>query len=90
MTHICIDLEITPYSNDWPIELLTYYQTPAEWSAAHYTPDQPPEPGLPPPPLCEPLLEAPFTSPPDSLQLLPPPLPDPSWQAPPPELQSSA
>ena len=67
MTHICIDLEITPYSNDWPIELLTYYQTPAEWSAAHYTPDQPPEP-IQDPDISPPAIE--LAKPP----ALPPPL----------------
>ena len=71
VTHICIDLEITPYSNDWPIELLTYYQTPAEWSAAHYTPDQPPEPGQPLSCQAPPTLEA---------IPIPPPETDPPWR----------
>ena len=60
ITHICLDLEITPHATNWPTELLTYYQTPAEWSAAHYPPDQPPDltqdpsTALPAIPLAEP------------------------------------
>ena len=85
VTRICIDLEITPDMAAWPAELLIIYETPAQWSAAHYLPDPGP---------CSPRLALHWYSQPKPQ--LPAPLgadilpPDPAPHRPLPEFHSSA